>query len=136
MSRWLYQMSEDWWPSEKYRRTVSERRTVRWPTHKRMFAHEAPAPGDIVICFYAPRNCKKPGVCGFGVVTKYFPKTRRFAWLVLPPTNSLKHRPWWDERIKEIVELVRAQSVRGTMYAVPAALDTDIRRGLFAWAGR
>ena len=115
MSRWLYQMSETSWPSENYRREVSEGKIVRWPTRKRMFAHESPAPGDIIICFYAPAACEQPGVCGFGIVTKYFPKTRRFDWLALPPTNSLKLRPWWDERAREIAQLVRAQSPRGTM---------------------
>jgi hypothetical protein len=107
---------------------------VRWPTRKRMFAHEAPTPGDIVVCFYAPAGCDRPGFCGLGLVTKYLPKTRRFDWIPLPPTNVLKQRPWWDERAKEIAELVRAQSPRATMYSVPAVLDTDLRRGLFTWA--
>ena len=136
MSRWLYQMSESSWPSENYRRKVREGTLVRWPTRKRMFAHEAPAPGDVIVCFYAPAACEYPGICGFGIVTNYLPKTRRFDWLPLPPTNSLKRRPWWDDRAKEIAELVRAQSPRGTMYQVPAVLDTDLRRGLFAWAER
>lgn len=136
MSRWLYQMSEHWWPSANYRRTVSEGKTIRWRTYKQMFAQGAPAAGDIIIYCYVPRQCPTPGFCGFGIVTKYLPRTRRIDWLVLPPTNLLKHRPWWDERAKEILELVRAQSVRGTMYSLPAVLDTDIRRGLFAWAGR
>ena len=131
MSRWMYQMSEASWPSENYRR--EEGKVVRWPVRKRMFAHEAPGPGDIIICFYAPAACDHPGICGFGVITKYFPKKRRFDWLPLPPTNTLKQRPWWDERAKEIAELVRAQSVRGTMYQLPAVLDTDLRRGLFMW---
>jgi len=136
MSRWFYQMSETSWPSENYRREVSEGKVVRWPTRKRMFAHESPAAGDIIICFYAPAACDRPGVCGFGIVTKYLPKTRRLDWLVLPPTNALKLRPWWDERAREIAELVRAQSPRGTMYALPAVIDSDLRRGLFAWTGR
>lgn len=135
MSRWLYQMSESWWSSANYRREVSEGKTKRWPTRRRMFSHEAPAPGDIIICFYAPADCDRPGVCGFGIITKYLPKTRRFDWLALPPTNTLKLHPWWDERVKEIVDLVRAQSPRGTMYSVPSVLDSDLRRGMFLWAG-
>jgi hypothetical protein len=99
-----------------------------------MFAHEAPAAGDIVVCFFAPKGCDSPGFCGLGIITKYLPKTRRFDWLPLPPTTALKRRPWWDERAKEIAELVRAQSPRATMYQIPAVLDTDIRRGLFSWS--
>lgn len=136
MSRWLYQMSERHWPSANYRSKVREGSVVRWPTRKRMFAHEAPAAGDIVVCVYAPTACERPGVCGIGIITAYLPKKRRFDWLPLPPTNRLKQRPWWDERAMEIVDLIRAQSVRATMYQVPAVLDTDLRRGLFAWAER
>jgi len=136
MSRWLYQMSEATWPLENYKRQVKEGRPVRWPTRRRMFAHEAPAAGDIVICFYAPAGCRSPGVCGFGVITKYLPKTRRFNWLPLPPTNRLKRDPWWDDRAKEIGDLARGNAPQGTMYQIPGALDTDFRRGLFAWANR
>jgi len=134
MSRWLYQMSESSWSIESYRREVKEGNEVRWPTRKRMFAHEAPAAGDIVICLFAPTACDTPGICGFGVITKYLPKTRKFDWLPLPPTNVLKRHPWWDDRAQEIADLVRAQSLRGTMYQLPAVLDSDLRRGLFAWA--
>jgi len=95
MSRWLYQMSERSWSIENYRRRVKEGNEVRWPTRKRMFAHEAPAAGDIVIFLFAPTACDTPGICGFGVITKYLPKTRKFDWLPLPPTNVLKKRPWW-----------------------------------------
>ena len=133
MSRWLYQMSEESWASENYRHEVREGQMLRWPTRRRVFAHEAPAAGDILLCFYAPAECEHPGICGFGLITKYLPKTRRFDWLPLPPTNALKKHPWWDERAKEIADLIRAQSPRGTMYAIPAALDTDLRRGMFEW---
>jgi hypothetical protein len=75
-------------------------------------------------------------VCGFGIITAYLPKKRRFDWLPISPTNKLKRDPWWDERAIEIVDLIRAQSVRATMYQVPAVLDSDLRRGFFAWAGR
>lgn len=136
MSRWLYQMSEHSWPYENFRREVRERVQLRWPTRKRMFAHDAPAAGDVLVCFYAPAGCAYPGICGFGILTKYLPKTRRFDWLPLPPTNRLKARPWWDDRAAEITDLVRGQSPRGTMYQLPAVLETDLRRGLFAWAAR
>ena len=136
MSRWLYQMSEDAWPVDNYRRQVKERKVLRWPARKVVFAHgRTPSPGDLIVCFYAPSHCRHPGVCGFGLITKYLPKTRRFDWLALPPTDTLKHDPWWDERAEEIADLVRAQSPRGTMYLLPAALDTDLRRGMFVWAG-
>lgn len=100
-----------------------------------MFASDAPAAGDIIICFYAVSACDSPGICGFGMVTKYLPKSRTFDWMPLPPTNKLKLRPWWNERVNEIADSVRRQSLRGTMYELPAALETDLRRGLFAWAG-
>ena len=101
-----------------------------------MFASEAPAAGDVIVCLYTPTQCDRPGICGFGIIMAYLPKKRRFDWLPLPPTNKLKTRPWWDERAIEIVDLIRAQSVRATMYQVPAVLDSDLRRGLFVWADR
>ena len=134
MSRWLYQMSERYWPSENYRASVRERRLVRWPTYKRMFADGRPAPGDIIICLYTPTGSKFAGVCGFGVITRYLPKSRRIDWLPLPPTDRLKRRPWWARRVEEILEAVRKKSPMGTMYQLPAALEADLRRGLFAWA--
>ena len=132
MSRWFYQMSESTWPSENYRREVREGRSVRWPTRRQMFKTGPPAAGDLIVCFYAPSGSEKAGICGIGLITKYLPKTRKFDWLPLPPTDALKREPWWDDRVKEISELIRAQSPRGTMYSLPAALDTDIRRGAFA----
>ena len=134
MSRWLYQMSEATWSSVKYRRSVGEGSIVRWHTGKLMFAYDGPAPGDIIVCFYALSGSSTPGICGLGLITKFLAKTRRFDWLPLPPTNFLKQNPWWDERAKEIAEVVRAQSPRATMYPVPAVLDTDLRRGIFMWA--
>lgn len=134
MSRWMYQMSESSWPMENYRSEVREGVELRWPTRNLMFTHVVPAAGDLMICYYAPSACPRPGFCGLGLITKYLPKKRRFDWLPLPPTNALKRRPWWDERAKEIGELVRAQSPRGTMYQLPAVLDTDLRQGMFAWA--
>lgn len=134
MSRWFYQMSEREWPIVNYRRKVQEGRSIRWPTRKLMFASEPPAAGDLIICFYAPAEAEAPGVCGVGILTKYLPKSRKFDWLPLPPTDTLKRVPWWDERAKEIADLIRAQSPRGTMYALGAALDTDLRRGAFVWA--
>jgi hypothetical protein len=134
MSRWLYQMSESSWSSDNYRRDVKEGRCVRWPTRKMMFAGAAPAPGDLLICFYAPTACKAPGFCGLGLITKYLPLSKRFDWVPVPPTNVLRHAPWWDERARDIADLIRAQSPRATMYPLPAAIDTDLRRGLFQWA--
>src|SRR5689334_10742057 len=103
-------MSEDGWASENFRQQVREGVIQRWGTRRRLFAHEAPHPGDIIVCFYSPKRCTKPGICGLGIVTKYLPKTRKIDWLPLPPTNKLKSRPWWDERAKEIVDLIRAQA--------------------------
>ena len=131
MSRWLYQLSEASWPAENYRREVKEGNVVRWPTRKQMFTAETPAAGDILFCFYAPAGSEQPGICGLGLIVKYLPKTRRFDWLPLPPTDVAKNQPFWGERAKEIIELIRAQSPRGTMYPIPGALDTDLRRGLF-----
>lgn len=53
-----------------------------------------------------------------------------------PPTDFLKENPWWDERVAEIVEMVRKSSPRLTMYPIPAVLDTDLRRGVFKWAAQ
>jgi len=135
VSRWLYQMSESRWPTKEYRDLVRERRELTWGTRRRFFASEAPAPGDLIFLYYAPSGCDTPGICGLGVVLKYLPKTRRIVWVALPPTDKLKRRPWWDERVEEIIDLIRKSSQRGTMYSVPAVLDTDLRRGLFTWAG-
>src|SRR5689334_8663416 len=104
-------MSERSWPSENYRREVREGHPIRWPTRRQMFAIDAPAAGDLIICFYGPSKTDYPGVCGFGVITRYLSKTRKFDWLPLPPTDILKERPWWDERVKEITDLVRGQSL-------------------------
>lgn len=134
MSRWMYQMSERSWRFRAYRKKVAEMRSLRWGTGRVMFSHEPPAAGDLIFLFYAEAHCSSPGVCGFGVITKYHPKKRRFDWTALPPTKVLASHPWWDERVKEIAELIRAQSPRGTMYPIPAVVDTDLRRGLFSWA--
>lgn len=126
-------MSEASWPYANYRKEVREGRSLRWPTRKLMFRQTLPAAGDLVVLSYASSGSPSPGFCGLGLITRYLPKSRSFDWLPLPPTNLLKRRPWMDDRAEEIMELIRAQSPRGTMYQLPAVLDTDLRRGLFIW---
>jgi hypothetical protein len=134
VSRWLYQMSERGWASANYRAAVREGKTLRWPTYKVMFSSDDPAAGDLMILTYAETKASAPGICGLGLILKYLPRSRRFDWLVLPPTNSLKANPWWDNRAIEIVDAVRKEQPQATMYFLSAALETDLRRGLFAWA--
>lgn len=135
MSGWLYQMSERVWASKNYQDGVKEgRRPVEPRRTYRKYAKDAPAPGDLVIFFYAPAGGQYLGICGIGYITGYVPKTRRFHWLPLPPTNILKRRPWWDERVKRIVDRVRGRVNQGTMFPLSPAVERKQIRGLFAWA--
>jgi hypothetical protein len=78
---------------------------------------------------------RTPGICGWGVVLKYFPKRKRFRWRALPPTNRLKKDLWWDDTLQSMLPdiLGVGEQRRATMFPVPAALETVLRRGLFAW---
>jgi hypothetical protein len=133
MSRWLYQMSEAAWPFENYQAEVREGEGLTWPTRRIMHARDAPCAGDIMFCYYAPTSCDFPGIVGLGLVTRYRQKKSEIEWLPLFPTNLLKRAPWKDDRVDEIVEAIRRGSPRGTMYSVAAALEADLRRGVFEW---
>jgi hypothetical protein len=99
-----------------------------------MFSKDLPAPGDLIYCLYS-ESSGTPGLCGWGFVVKYFPKTKRFRWRALPPTNRLKKDPWWDDTLQSMLPNilgVEAQR-RATMFPVSPVLETVLRRGLFAW---
>jgi hypothetical protein len=131
-SRWVYQISG--LPIEKYRKEVTEGAELVWPRNKRMFSKDLPTPGDLMYCLYS-ESSRVPGICGWGFILKYFPKTQRIRWRALPPTNRLKKEPWWDDTLQSMLPEILGVGAqrRGTMFPVPATLDTMMRRGLFAW---
>jgi hypothetical protein len=91
-----------------------------------MFAHEAPAPGDILVCFYAPAASESPGFCGLGIIVKYLPKTRRFDWLPLPPTDKLKECPWWTVvRLEGPCGLLNLAELRQALAARDTTANVD-----------
>ena len=131
MSRWLYQMRERDWSISSFRQQVKEGHAIRWETRKIMYSNEKPAAGDIVIFFYVKSQTNTPGICGIGIITKYFPNSRKILFVPIPPTNKLKAKPWFDEQVEEYLDLIRHKAVRGTMYRLPATIESEIRRGMF-----
>jgi hypothetical protein len=131
MSRWLYQMSETDWSINSFRKEVKEGRAINWETRKIMFSNDKPAAGDIIIFFYVKSKTETPGICGIGIITKYLPKRRRIHFVPIPPTNILKKQPWFDKQVEEYLDLIRHNAVRGTMYRLPATIESEIRRGMF-----
>jgi hypothetical protein len=119
------------WSINSFQKEVKEGRAVDWETRKIMFSNNKPAAGDIIIFFYVKSKTFTPGICGIGIITKYLPRRRRIYFVPIPPTNQLKKQPWFDEQVEDYLDLIRHNAVRGTMYRLPAIIESEIRRGMF-----
>jgi hypothetical protein len=136
MNPWLYQMAEDEdWTPDDFRLTVWEGEPVTW-SHKKVMpaASLKPAPGDPVVFFFAKSRTKAPGICGWGVIVKAYPKKEEFTFRAVFPTDLLKMNPIWDNEIEELINNVRGPHPRGTTWAMSADAYGSCARRIRAYA--
>lgn len=120
MNPWLYQMAEDEdWTPEDFRLTVWEREPVTWE-HKKIMSLNGvkPMPGDPLVFFFAKSRTKTPGICGWAVITKVYPRKGELTFQAVPPTDLLKMNPLWDNEVEELINDVRGPHPRGTTWEV------------------
>lgn len=93
-----------------------------------------PEPGDLIYRLYS-ESSRSPGICGWGVVLRYYPGRKRIRWRALAPTNLLRRTPWWDDTLQSMLPDIIGvdEQRRATLFPVSATLETVLRRGLFKW---
>ena len=136
MNPWLYQMAEDedWTPAD-FRVSVWEREPVTWEHKKVMSSNRLkPAVGDPIVFFFAKSRTKVPGICGWAVITKVYPRKEEFTFCAVPPTDLLKMDPLWDNEIDELVNNVRGAHPRGTTWAIPSNVYASFAHSIRAYA--
>lgn len=136
MNPWLYQMAEDEdWTPEDFRLTVWEGETITWE-HKKVMSTNGlkPAPGDPIIFFFAKSRTKAPGICGWAVIVKVYPKKEELSFRAVPPTDLLKMNPAWDNEVEDLINQVRGAHPRGTTWAMSTDVYVSFARKIRAYA--
>jgi hypothetical protein len=127
MSTWLYQMSQDdpeEWSANAQRAYVWEGKLCTyWQKNGSAdFGGAEPEPGDRIVLLFAPGKTRSPldtGFCGWGVITKWWPRTPlKISFRVAPPSDRLKMRPWWDDDAKRLVDGIRGAMKQRTLWRV------------------
>lgn len=126
MAHWLYQMSTDYFPLNRYRTEVWEETTVtNWHIGESTHKPTDVQPGEIIILFYAKTGTPDPGIYGWGIVTFFDREAINFR--PVSPSDYLKMNPLWDDDISDIVDGIRGGMPQGTMYRVADGTLKKIR---------
>ncbi len=140
MSMWLYQLSESVWPPTSYRIDIWENERWSWPVGKKISAGETPKPGDTVVFFYAPSNCKEPGFYGWAIVLGWEDgktgEKDRLYFRAVTPSDRLKMHPWGTAQAMKLADDVRGNMTLATLWLIDHA-DTRaaINTGILSWTG-
>jgi hypothetical protein len=131
MTMWLYQLSEKEWSTRLFLAEIWENQHWHWSFNTKRGEGE-PQRGDTVLFFYAPKDCDAPGIYGWGVIDRWEPHTIYFT--PTAPTNHLKMDPWWDDKeVKEIVDEIRENMPRATLFRIQDEIVPKIRKGIKKW---
>ena len=134
MAYWLYQMTANKraltnWSHKEYRATVCEREDTHYNVGTLRSKGGKIQPGDVIVLFYAPGGNPKDtdaGVCGWGVILAYAPKTIVFR--PIRPSDYLKTKPIWDDTVKEIINEITGPVHQGNMWEIPTEPLTRLIR--------
>jgi hypothetical protein len=146
MTVWLYQLTADRWPTERFRLDIWEDELWSWEVGNiadPRSEERLPQPGDIVVFFYAQKGLRPPdfygwGFYGWAVVTKYEPKgpsaeTKRIHFRPVAPTNRLKMFPWKGPVARTLADEIRVPVKRGNMWPISAKLGERLYQGITLW---
>jgi hypothetical protein len=125
MTAWLFQMTtqeidDDAWSPNDYRLQVWEGEESKWLSHKNNNRDQGPiAPGDLIILYFCKSKTKDYGIYGWGVISKYNPKTNKITFMPTSPSDYLKVSPVKSDEIDALVDRIRLPTPHsGTMWAV------------------
>lgn len=136
MAMWLHQLNQTSWPPQKFRFDIWENRRIHWEHGKiqSIQSDTLPERGDTVCFFYAEKGGKEPGIYGWAVIE--WCDEVDVCFTPTTPTNHLKIDPWWDGKggtVSKLVDAIRGNQPRATMFEVPAQVVPGIKQGIKKW---
>ena len=129
MQAWLYQMrcTQDWRP-EDYRIEVWEGQRTIWPAGGILPRGLSDiASGDTIILFFAKSGNDDPGLYGWGVIHAYDQRRNQITFQPTPPSDYLKSDPLWDDDIHQLLDQIRENQPRKTLWGISRAEFSLIR---------
>lgn len=142
MATWLYQLSADAWSVEEYRQTVKEGKTLSWHVGRigGQGENEVTA-GDTIIFFFCKSHTDEPGIYGWGEIKGFIDngaKDRRVKFVVKPPSDALKMRPCWNNKVERLIDAIRGNVKMGTLWKMTDKEFAVLRKEMFpsAWTER
>jgi len=120
MQAWLYQMrcTQDWRP-EDYRLEIWERNRTIWPAGNILpRGLGSVTSGDILVLFFAKSGNDYPGIYGWGVIYDYDQRRNKIAFQPTPPSDYLKSDPLWDDDLHRLLDHIRENAGRKTLWGV------------------
>jgi hypothetical protein len=132
MSMWLYQLNQQAWSPEIFRREIWEQQRWHW-TYGRKRGEALPEAGDTLVFFYSPNGRSDPGFYGWAVIERCDHEESTVYFLPAAPTDHLKMDPWWDKEAKKLADDIRGTMKRATLFKVPQERISAIRRGITKW---
>ena len=115
MTCWLYQMTIEKWPYERYRAEVWEGAvTLNWKVREIIPRKGMRQYGDIIIFYYIKSDKIDPGIYGWGVVLWCNGDDIHFR--PSSPSDYLKMNPLWDKEVEQIIENIRGNWAEATMF--------------------
>lgn len=124
MGVWLYQispMNEDWRLNnpQEYRNGVRENQQYTWDvgTIRDTSNHQSlPVKGDLMTIFFVPTGNDEPGIYGWALINDYADKKITFTPVF--PSDYIKHHPFWDDEIENMIKDIRKGNNQGTMWRI------------------
>jgi len=135
MALWLYQLSGNHWPIERYRLDIWEGTNWHFSGGDSPRGGK-PEPGDQVVFCYAPTVSEEPGFCGCAVVLRWEEAPDKYLYFrPTAPNDQLKMFPWWPgQRGTELLEQIRGGYPRGTLWLIDdVKVRQEIQQGIFRW---
>ena len=133
MTTWLYQLSHDEWPPNRYRLEIWEGERWVWPVKKAVWGGTRPKPGDTVVFYYAKSKSTDPGFYGWAVITEWFENNRDIYFRPVAPSDYLKMNPWWNDEAAELADQIRGSVKQGTLWKIEDDLVPKLRSGIQKW---
>lgn len=127
-------MSPKVWSPAQYRLDIWENQPWAWPVGVISGQGNKPAPGDILVTYFAKAGGTDPGFYGWAVILDWrSAAAAQIRFKPVAPSDSLKMCPWWDKEAEAIADKIRGNMKQRTLWLVDNDLATQLRRGILNW---
>jgi hypothetical protein len=134
MAVWLHQMSGESYAPEEYRETIWEGEVTRWRAGSvRTNSGIKISPGDTLIFVFVKTGTHEPGIYGWAVVSKYKEASGNVFFRPCYPSDYLKMNPIWDDKLSNLLDVIRGPVKVGTMWEVSSDHADEIKKKIHDW---